>query len=315
MNQPEELSTPEDIIAISDQPEDAWLREQVLQYLRRVPGFVKTAQKFIHSDGYRVLVSEQNAHLFKRAADGTFKPFLREGGRFVENVDLVKIGPDYVSAISNLISTINMAAIARELSSIKAGIIDITILLANVQRGQVRGARLALGQARELSDPTERRREMLAACRGLITGLGSLTGQLKSHIGQMPKAETGFFDGFFSSGLDEAEAKYQQVRYDIAVIKDGIADLMHAYGELKEPAAARKVMSDIMLGLEEASLPTAICRARLIPKPQNDVAPESFLRSFNNVMEMMNARVLCFTAAKPVLISVDIKPEEIGSCL
>jgi hypothetical protein len=55
------------------------IRREVLTTLKQVPAFVSAAQA-VASEGslYRVLVSEEHAHLLREGADGIVKPFLRD---------------------------------------------------------------------------------------------------------------------------------------------------------------------------------------------------------------------------------------------
>jgi hypothetical protein len=78
------------------------IRHDVLATLRQVPAFVSAAQKMA-SEGclYRVLVSEEHVDLLREGADGIVNPFLRDAqGRFVENVDLIRVPPDFAGAIA-----------------------------------------------------------------------------------------------------------------------------------------------------------------------------------------------------------------------
>ena len=124
---------------------------------------------------------------FKRGADGAYKPFLHNGKHFVENVDLIRVSPDYVGAVSDVALMVNMAAFEVKLEAIEVSVRNIARLMADTQRGRVKGALDALAMTRALADPAERQTQMISAARGVVIELGALTGQLRAHIVAMPK--------------------------------------------------------------------------------------------------------------------------------
>lgn len=300
-------------LQVGDSPEDEPIRHQIVRLVQHLPGFSDAVRKLSSSDTFRVLISEGNVHLFKQAADGTYKPYLRDGRYFVENVDLVKTAPDYAGAVANLLLMINMASIAADLQAIKAEVRDINQLISNKTRGTANGAMSALRQARALSDPSERRQRMLSACSDLAVELHGLAGQLKAHARAMPDEKTGFFDGFFGSGLDDAKAKYAEVELDIAVLKEGSAALLRAYAELGEVGAVRTALLDIAREVGSASLNDACRKARLVPVNSTGIAPELILKSFNDAILAIEERVLAANAVKPLEISMDVAGEELTS--
>jgi hypothetical protein len=225
---------------LGDDAEHQTLRRQTIRLLRQVPSFVKALRDFAPSDAFRVIVNKDKAHLFKEAADGFYKPYLHNGKKFVGNVDLAKISPDHIALVSGLLSNLNMAVMAAELSAIKVEVRDLNDLISNISRGGGIGEIGAIKSARKLKNSAEKRREMLGACRDLSVKLRTLIGQMKAHVSAMPKVKNGLLEGFFNSGLDDATAKYLQVEEDLAVLKDGMAALLDAYAELDEPDAARE---------------------------------------------------------------------------
>lgn len=259
-------------------------------------------------------MSPENAKFFKQAADGTYKPFLRDGGRFVENVDLKKVSPDFLSAASSLLLAVNMAAIAADLNAIKIGVRDIGTLISDSARGEVYGAISSLRQAKALEDPSERRRETLGACRALSIRLGKLAGQLKAHCSAMPEPKTGILDGFFGSGLDEADAKWREVEQDLLLLRDGVSALLKTYGELGEPGAAREALADILKAVGHADLPNAARKARLVRISQGSIPAEKVVTATHLASGEVQHRLL--TNASPLLLSlaIDITPEELNTC-
>src|SRR5579863_4361699 len=101
---------PGDAVYVGDAPADLPLRQHVLRLLTNVPTLVDAVRKLSAGDVFRVVMSKENAHLFKQGVDGFYKPFLHNGKNFVENVDLRRVSPDYLSAVSNVALMVNMAA-------------------------------------------------------------------------------------------------------------------------------------------------------------------------------------------------------------
>ena len=314
MNDLEHHTSLEGSITVSDVPDASAARDRLLRFLQHVPHLADGLRKFAPSDAFRVVMSAENAKFFKKAADGTYKPFLRDGGRFVENVDLKRMSPDYLGAASNILLSLNMAAIAADLNTIKIGIRDLGSLMSNTARGEVSGAISAVRQAKALTDATEQRRETLGACRDLSIQLGKLAGQLKAHCSAMPEPKTGILDGFFGSGLDDADAKWREVEDDLIVIKDGLATVLQTYSELGEPGAAREALDGILKGLRDANLADAARKARLVRVSAERAAPETIIRRITKAITAIDQRLLSRQAPLLLPVVLDIKLEEFQSC-
>jgi hypothetical protein len=275
-----------------------------------MPMITDAVGKMKPGDTFRVIMSKENAHLFKQGADGLYKPFLHDGKKFVGNVDLARVSPDYVGALSNIALMVNMATIAAKLEAIEAGVRNIAHLVADTQRGRVRGAIDALALACALSGPAERRTQMISASGNLVVELGALAGQLRAHINAMPKETTGLLDGFFGSGFGEAKEAYDQVHEDVGLLIEGIRDLLRTYQDLGEAEVAREALSRILGGVKQAGLPEAIRKVRLLPFSAQ-VAPEAFLSSFLDAVNDMNTNLLWIDQPELPLIAIDINPEEL----
>jgi hypothetical protein len=285
-------------------------RRLVLRLLANVPTFVDAVRKLSAGDVFRVVMSKENAHLFKQGADGVYKPFLHNGKHFVENVDLMRVSPDYVGAVSNIALMVNMAAIAAKLEAIEVGVRNIARLMADTQRGRVKGALDALALARALTEPAERRTQMISAGRDVVIELGALTGQLRAHISAMPKETTGLLDGFFGSGFADANAAYEEVRDDVGLLIDGVRVLLRTYQDLEEPAVASEAVGRILDGVKQAGLPDAIRKARLLPLAAA-TTPEGYLSAFLDAVNDMDTNLLRIDQSNRPLIAMDIKPEEL----
>jgi hypothetical protein len=304
---------PGDAVYVGDDPADMPQRQRVLSVLAKVPVFVNVLSKLAAGDVFRVVMSKENAHLFKQGVDGVYKPFLHNGKHFVENVDLIRISPDYVRAVSDVALTVSMAAFEAKLEAIEVGVRNIEHLMADTQRGRVKGALDALALTRALADPAERRAQMISAGRGIVVELGALAGQLRAHIAAMPKETTGVLDGFFGSGFANAIAAYEQVKDDVVLLIDGARALLRTYQDLEEPAVAREAVDRILDGIKQAGLPDAIRKARLLPFPAAVPAPELFLGSFLDAAIVMETNLLRIDHSKRPLLAMDIKPEELLS--
>ena len=304
-------SLPTETVHIGDEPTDEPRRRQLLHILSQMPSFVKAVQKLGSGDMFRVVMSAEHADLFKKAADGFYKPYLHDGKRFVGNVDLMRVPPNYMEVVSDVALMANMAVIAAKLEAIEVGIRNIGVLIANTQRGKVQGTLDALALAGRLSDPSERRGQMISACRDVVSETRALIGQLKSHIAAMPMETTGLFDGILGNGIDKAKQAYREVEDDAVLLIQGVGALLRAYQELGEPAVAKEAVARIVAGLKEVLLEDAIRKSRLIPFPEQGVAPELMLRSFRDAVTTMDARLLSGDHADKALLSLDIKAEEL----
>ena len=302
---------PQDTPHVAEDAHDSSSRRAVLNLLRKVPELVHIARNLAGGDVFRVVMSEKNAHLFKQAKDGTWKPFLRDSKGFVENVDLVKAPPDFARAVSDLNLMVNLAAIAAKLETIQRGIDNIQNVIANTQRGKVKGSLDGLALAREFSLPAERRLKMIDACQDIVIELGGLVGQLHSHTESMPNETTGFFEGFFGSKQAEAGKAYQQVQADVDLLTVGVGQLLRAYEELGEPTVARTALAQVVGRLKEVRLSEAVRKARLLPYSRAGVSPEDRLAMFQEVFTLLQTRIVARRQDGYALLSVDVRPEEL----
>lgn len=314
MNDLEDQASPEGGIKVSDMPGASGARDQLLRFLQHMPNLADCLKGFAPSDAFRVIVSAENAKFFKQAADGNFKTFLHDGKHFVGNVELKRISPDYLSAASNILLSFNMAAIASDLNTIKIGVRDLGSLMSNTSRGEVSGAISAVRQAKALTIATEQRRETLGACRDLSVQLGMLAGQLKAHCSAMPEPKTGILDGFFGSGLDDADARWREVEDDLFVLKDGLSALLQTYSELGEGGAAREALDGILKGLRDANLTDAARKARLVKISAERAAPETIIKRFTQALTAIDQRLLNRQAPLLLPVVLDLKLEEFQSC-
>jgi hypothetical protein len=275
------------------------------------PELRQCLRECISTDVYRAIISEKNLLLFRRAADGTFKPFLKRNGKFVGNISLKRVPKNYINVISSLTIALNMTAIAADLNEIKIEIRNIDPLISNTLRGAVKGGINALGHARKLSNPCESRREMLAGCRDLGVRLSALIGQLNAHIVAMPEPSTGILDGFFGSGIKPAEDKYNQVLWDIVTLRDGIVELISAYLDLDEMEVAKLALRDILKNIDNSAIKMGAAKARLIPIRSRNMVPEAFINRFGSVVSTLQICLSSSCEGHPPSISMDIKPEEL----
>jgi hypothetical protein len=265
--------------------------------------------KLSANDAFRVVMSRENAHLFRKAADGAYKPFLHNGKHFVENVDLMRVPPDYVDVLSNIAFMANMAALAAKLDAIEAGIRNLARILTDTQRGRVKGALDALAVAQALLGPGERRSQTISAAHDVVTELGALAGQLRGHIAAMPEEKTGLLDGWLKSGVAEAKAAYAEVRDDIALLIVGLRYLARAYQHLGEISATREAISRVLDRIAEAGLPEAIRKSRLMPF--RAAAPELYFGSFLDAVTAMRGCLLSIERIHRPLIAIDVRAAEL----
>jgi hypothetical protein len=303
---------PHTVAHVGEGVADAPKRSEVLGLLSRVPALIDTVKKLGSSETFRVVMSEKNAHLFKQAADGTWKPVLREGGKIAEHVDLVRMGPEFIGAASNVLLTVNMAAIASKLAAIEAKVDHLGNLTVFTQRSRVQGVLDSLALACALSNPIERRSQMLIACGNVMAEVIATSGQLKSHIMAMPNETTGWFDGIFDTNFEAATAAFKPVREDMQAIADGTSALLTVYAELNEPAVAREALARVVTAVQAAGMDDAIRKARLLPVSKGSIAPEASLKVFAAAVDDVSNRLLSCDSRNELAISVDLRPGELS---
>ena len=130
---------------VGDGPGDQPIRDAVARFLIAVPSVTRALHDALPSDVFRVVMSGENAHLFKLGADGFYKPFLHDGYHFVENVNLAKVGPDYSRLAADLSQQVQVAAIMAKLDRIERAVNWTRDEMRDERRNKVAGAIAALG--------------------------------------------------------------------------------------------------------------------------------------------------------------------------
>ena len=253
-------SIPSHAVDVQDEPK----RIDLIRALAAIPGFLEPLKKLVSERGFTVVMSEGNAHLFQANADGIYKPFLREGGKFVENVDLKKMPFDYAGLVANAASQAQMAMVMKKLDTITAIVSRTGNEMRDTNRAKVEGRVTSLHVARELRQPEERRERILSACDDLVTDLTVLAAQLRSSINAMPSEKVGWLDGWSGTRLSEADAAFKDVAADITAIRLGCQTVLGAYAELGETAAARRALSGLMTAMARCDMDALGQRARIV---------------------------------------------------
>ena len=282
---------PEEYLHLDNSEKYNHIRLSLTSFLQTLPTFVNSIQA-LSSDTFRVLVSADKIHLFTQAADGTYKAVLREGGKIVEHVDLVRISPDLWGTASNIIMMANMAIVAEKLQKIETGIKNIEQLLVNTLHGRVKGVINALETSLELSEPSERRAQGLSACRALIIEICALIGQLKSHISSMPE-EQSWYNFTLLSRSDDLHTKQTNVSNDIYVIEYAMSVLLNAYSQLNEPKVARLGLENMIADLATVKLNDAYRKSRLVPYTEQSKISEAKIQQFQEKIMLMKTQLLC----------------------
>jgi uncharacterized protein YukE len=296
----------DDASYVLDATRDTLKRRRLLQLLKNLPKFMDLVRKLSVDGVFRVVMTSDNAHLFKQSVDGTYKPFLHNGKHFVENVDLIRVPPDYLGTLSDIALAVNMAAFAARLEAIEVGVRNISRLMADTQRGRLKGALDALAVAQALVDRGERRTQTIAAARDVVIELGAVAGQLRAHIAAMPKETTDLLDGWLGSRFAEARAAFTQVKDDVESLIDGLRLLLRAYQDLEEPGAAREAISRVLDSIGQAGLPDGVRKARLLPFRGEIPAPELYLGSFLDAITFMQEHLLR-RDGPPIAIDIGVK--------
>jgi hypothetical protein len=296
---------------VGQTPQEQPVRKAALKVIFSIPDIAVKLRSISAGETFRVVISKENARLFKQAADGYYKPYLLDGRKFVENVNLAKIPVDYVGAASNVLMMVNMQAISAKLDAILVGVENVARIVEESQRGRLIGALNALAAATALNDPTDRRREMLSATRDIVTELGAVSGQLKAHIAEMPKESTGLLDGIFGTGFDEAQVLFKKVAEDVSLLVESFKKLLLAYKDLGEYEAAKQALAGLIEQLNAAGLKDAIRKSRLLPVSKNVAVPEEFLRSFFDVVSDMKNYFISSDQRAENDIVIDLGPEDL----
>jgi hypothetical protein len=111
----------------------------------------------------------------------------------VENIDLIRVPPDFAGAITNIAVQAMLAEISAELEMVVTAVENLTDLVRTANRGGLQGAIDALEVARRLRDVGERRRQVLDACQQVLGELGSVIEQIRMEVTQMPSEDSGFW--------------------------------------------------------------------------------------------------------------------------
>lgn len=305
-----------DGIPIGDGPHDKPVRQNVMRHLGTIPGLLQTMRQAGGQGTFRVIMSSENAHLFKQGADGLFKPFLRDGGKFVENVNLAKVTPDYSRLVTDLAAQMQMASIMAKLDRIEHAVERVGNDNQDARRNDVAGGIVALNVARSLNGKQERRNQMLLACNNATTALTVLTGQLKSNIKTMPSEKGSLLEGFFNDKLEDAQKAFNAVTADIAMIAMGCKAVLSAYEELGERAAAKVAFASFLKDIDASGLEDAARKARLVPGTKGKPAPEMLVAWFKSAAQDLDGHLIAGKrSAEPLAICMDIKPNELEAWL
>src|SRR5690349_19658443 len=90
---------------------------------------------------YRVLVSEQHAHLLREGPDGIVKPFLRDAhGQFVENINLIRVPPDIAGTITSIAMQAALTEISAKLEMVITIVDNLSELVRLANQGILQGA-------------------------------------------------------------------------------------------------------------------------------------------------------------------------------
>lgn len=300
-------------IPIGNGPHDKPLRQKALHFLlSAIPGLLQSIRQAHAQDVFHVIMSNEYAHLFKQGADGLYKPFLRAEGKFVENVNLAKIVPDYSKFATDLAAQVQMAAVMEKLDRIEQAVEQIGQRLQNKMRNDVTGSITAMNIAQNLSEPQERRNQILLSCNNAVIALKVLAEQLKSNIENMPSEKGVFFSYFFSDKLEDARKTFGAVTADMAVIATGCKAVLHAYEDLGEQEAAKVAFASFLNDIESSGLESAARKARLVPGTKDKPAPEALVTWFRSAAKNLNGYLLASEGSeKPFMIRMDIRHEDL----
>lgn len=304
--------TADDGVLIGNTPHEQLVRQEIMRLLRGLPGLAYTIRHALAQGGFRVVMSTENAQLFKQAADGFYKPYLHNGKEFVENVNLAKMGPDYSGLVTDLAGQIQIAAIMAKLDRVEQTVERMQNDQLKAKREIVAGWMSVLEINSKLRDPQERRTQMLSACSNAVANLKVLAGQLKSDIKVMPLPKRGWWEDPSGDRLEDARKAFAAVSADMAVIAAGCRATLDAFMGLNELEAARAAFASFLRDVEAAGLNDAAHKARLVPYVKGKSAPEMVPRWFAEAVGDLDARFLLPRPdAKPFSIHMDLRTEDL----
>jgi hypothetical protein len=288
-------------------------RGAAVSALRQAPAFISAVEKLASGTRYRVLVSKEHVHLLSEGADGITKTTLRGAkGHFVENVGLVRIPPDIAGALAVLATSAAFNELSMKLNAIARNVENLDALVRNVNLGGLQGAINALEIARGLHDDEVRRTCMLLACGQLLGEIGKIAGQLKAHVVRMPVAETSFWSGWSDDGPAQAALAWKVVLQDMAVLGEGLRQIVGAHLDLGEVGAAESAFSRICAGEFRSDLQIAVDRARLLPYPKGGPGPEHVFEEFLCEIPIVAERLRILAAGQVPDLELAFEAEEHG---
>jgi hypothetical protein len=286
------------------------IRHEVLATLKQVPGFISAAQRMAEGSLYRVLVSEEHAHLFRESADGIVKPSLRDAhGQFVENIDLIRVPADIAGAIAAIAVQAALAEISAKFDMVFTAVDNLNELVRAANRGGLQGAIDALEVARRLRDDGERRRQVLDVCQQVLGELGTVIEQIRTEVTQMPSEDSDFWVGWNADRIVEADKPYIHVRDDFAVVVEGLQRVVASYLELGEFASGATAFTRVSSRLD-ASIRQAAERARLLPYPREGNGPERVFEDFLISQPTAEARLDALAAGVRPVLTLEIDRAE-----
>ena len=98
---------------------------------------------------------------------------------------------------------------------------------------------------------------------------------------------------------------------EVQIIGHSTARLLQAFGELEEAGAHNEAMSKLVDALQDAGLPAAISKARLLPAKVGHPAPETGLCQLQDGMAMIGTHLLGQDRASDLAISIDLQAQEL----
>jgi hypothetical protein len=288
------------------------IRREAIALLRQIPAVVSAARSLAGAGNlYRVRVSKENVHLLREGLDGVVKPFIRGmDGKFVENVDLIRVPPQIAAEISNIMTQAALAEVNAKLDILANKVDNLAELVRLANRGALEGAIHGLEVAQQLNHKDQRQQQILDACQHLFVQLGQVIGQMAAHVNQMPSADIGFWSGWKDQVAD-AEKAYAVAGGDFAIVLDGLQRIVASYLEVGQNAAAARAFS-LICGKLDAILRRAADRSRLLPYPADGDGPESAFQDFLLGRPTVEARLDALAAGVRPSLSFMVNPSDLA---
>lgn len=158
-------------------------RQKIIQILRQIPAYINVAKKLTEGKTYQAIIApevlkriKEDSAGFDKKDNGLLGTQIRDvkTGRFIDNVDLKEVTPEFLSSLNQLAMQQSLADIVLRLEFIDEKITDVLQGQFNDRLAEVESGIHIFQQAVVASDPDVRRELMVSAIQKLNDGRNKL---------------------------------------------------------------------------------------------------------------------------------------------